>query len=192
MLEFETPPSIEFAEKVASRVLNLGCGRKRVEGAINIDVSTETKPDVVHDLNARPWPLPNNHFDEVIANDVVEHLDDVLGTLEEIFRVCREDAVIRITVPHFSSANAYSDPTHRHLFGYFTLDCLLEEDERSFYTYARFRYRHRQIIFRPTLVNKIIWRLANQYPERYEHRWAWIFPAWFVAIELEVRKAEIR
>src|SRR2546421_9372251 len=35
-------------------------------------------------------------------------------------------------------------------FGYFTLDCLTAEDERSFYTRARFRMSHRQIIFRPT------------------------------------------
>jgi len=192
MLELTTSSATEFEEKFASRVLNLGCGRKRVEGAINVDLSTETRPDVVHDLNVRPWPLPSNHFTEVIANDVVEHLDDVLGTLEEVFRVCRDRAVIRITVPHFSSANAHSDPTHRHLFGYFTLDCLLEEDERSFYTRARFRYLHRHLIFRPTLVNKIVWRLANQYPMRYEHRWAWMFPAWFITIELEVRKAERR
>jgi SAM-dependent methyltransferase len=190
MLKIEAQPAP--AEQPASRVLNLGCGRKRVEGAINVDVSTETCPDVVHDLNDRPWPLPNNHFDEVIANDVIEHLADVLGALEEIHRICRDGAVIRLTVPHFSSANAYSDPTHRHAFGYSTLDCFLQQDERSFYTRARFRYRHRQIIFQPTLVNKIVWRLANQYPVQYEHRWAWIFPAWFVSVELEVTKPEAR
>lgn len=169
-------------------VLNLGCGRKHVEGAINLDVTPDTNPDVVHDLNRRPWPLPEGHFREVLANDVVEHLEDVLATFEEIHRVSRDGAIVRVAVPHFSSGNAYTDPTHRHFFGYFTLDCFIEGDERSFYTHARFRVRHRQIIFWPTLLNKIVWRLANRYPMWYELRWAWVFPALFLSFELEVVK----
>ncbi|HEX7174423.1 MAG TPA: methyltransferase domain-containing protein [Pyrinomonadaceae bacterium] len=171
-----------------SRVLNLGCGRKHVEGALNVDVTEATAPDVVHDLNRRPWPFPDDHFEEVLAHDVVEHLDDVLATFEEIHRVCRDGATVRLSVPHFSSGNAYTDPTHRHFFGYFTLDCFTEADERSFYTRARYRLRHRQIIFWPTLLNKIVWRLANRYPMWYELRWAWIFPALFLSMELEVVK----
>ena len=172
----------------ACGVLNLGCGRKYVEGAVNLDVTRATAPDVLHDLNMRPWPLPDDCFGEVLAYDVIEHLEDVIRTFEEIHRVCRDGALVRITVPHFSSANAYGDPTHRHFFGYFTLDPLTAEDERSFYTRARFRVRHRQIIFHPTLVNKIVWRLANRHPARYERRWAWLFPAFFMSFELEVVK----
>ena len=171
-----------------SDVLNLGCGRKHVEGAVNLDVTPETRPDVLHDLNLRPWPLPEGHFREVWAHDVVEHLGDVLATFEEIHRVCRDGAAVHVTVPHFSSGNAYTDPTHRHFFGYFTLDCLTEEAELSFYTRARFRLRRRSIIFYPTLLNKLVWRLANRYPAAYERRWAWVFPAFFLSFELEVVK----
>ena len=170
--------------------LNLGCGRKRVEGAVNLDVTPDTNPDIVHDLNRRPWPFPDGHFREVLAYDVIEHLEDVLGAFEEIHRVSREGAIVRVVVPHFSSGNAYTDPTHRRFFGYFTLDCFTEDDQRSFYTRARFRLRHRQIIFWPTLLNKIVWRLANRYPMWYELRWAWMFPALFLSFELEVVKGE--
>jgi hypothetical protein len=172
----------------ARDVLNLGCGRKHVEGAVNLDMTPETNPDVLHDLNRRPWPLPEGHFREVLAYDVIEHLGDVLATFEEIHRVCRDGAIVHIAVPHFSSANAYTDPTHRHFFSYFTLDCLTEDAELSFYTHARFRVRYRQIIFYPTLLNKLIWRLANRYPAAYERRWAWVFPAFFLSFELEVIK----
>jgi len=176
------------AEGILLRRLNLGCGRKHMADAINLDITSETNPDVVHDLNNRPWPFPENHFVEVTANDVVEHLDDVMKTFEEIHRICSHGAIVRVAVPHFSSGNAYADPTHRHFFSYFTLDCFREEDERSFYTRARFRVRHRQIIFWPTLLHKIVWRIANRYPMWYELRWAWIFPALFVSFELEVIK----
>src|SRR5438067_1578759 len=188
----ETEMRAEQSGESRHEVLNLGCGRKRVEGAINLDVTHATGPDVLHDLNRRPWPFPDGKFAEVIAHDVIEHLDDVLATFEEIHRVCRDGASVKIAVPHFSSGNAFTDPTHRHFFGYFTLDCLTEEDERSFYTRARFRYRHRQIIFWPTLLNKIVWRLANRYPMWYELRWAWVFPALFLSFELEVLKEDGR
>lgn len=173
---------------VPRRVLNLGCGRRRVEGALNVDVSELVAPDVLCDLDRRPWPFPDDEFEEVLAYDVVEHLADVLAAFEEIHRVSRAGALVRVTAPHFSSANAYTDPTHRHLFGYRTLDYLTEEGGLSFYTRARFRLRHRQIIFWPTLVNKLVWRLANRHPDAYERRWAWVFPAFFLTFELEVVK----
>jgi len=37
-------------------------------------------------------------------------------------------------------------------------------------------------------VNRLVFRLANRFPERYERRWAWMFPAWFLYYELEVVK----
>lgn len=184
-------PDASLAPEFEGReVLNLGCGRKRVEGAVNLDVTPDTGPDVLHDLNRRPWPLPDNHFREVIAHDVIEHLEDVMATFEEIHRISRDGAVVHISVPHFSSGNAYTDPTHRRFFGFFTLDYLTEAGEYSFYTRARFRIRHRRIIFWPTLLNKLVWRLANRYPMWYELRWAWVFPALFLSFELEVVKKQ--
>ena len=169
-------------------VLNLGCGNKQRPDAVNVDVTASTSPDVVHDLNVRPWPFPDNRFSEVQAHDVVEHLDDIVATMEEIHRVCRDGAVVRITVPHFSCSNAFTDPTHQHYFGWFSFDYFTGEHQFSFYTQVRFRRRRSAIVFAPTLVNKLVWRLANRWPAAYESRWAWIFPAWFLSFELEVVK----
>lgn len=171
-----------------SDVLNLGCGRKPVAGAVNVDVTAEVGADVVCDLNGRPWPFPSNHFREVLAYDVVEHLDEVVAVFEEIHRVCRDGATVKITVPHYSSPEAFTDPTHRHFFAYNTFDYFTEASELAYYTRARFRVRARNIIFMPSLVNKLVWRLANRFPARYERSWAWIFPAWFLSVELEVVK----
>jgi SAM-dependent methyltransferase len=168
--------------------LNLGCGLKHVPEAVNLDITRDTNPDVVHDLNQAPWPLPDNHFREVLAYDVIEHLEDFIAAMEEIHRVCSEGAVVRITVPHFSCANAYTDPTHRRLFGYFSFDYVTGENEIQFYSRARFRKLSSRMIFYPSLLNKLVWRLANRYPTGYEQRWAWIFPAWYLYFELEVTK----
>jgi SAM-dependent methyltransferase len=180
-----SPPEAALGQRMA---LNLGCGRKHRRDAINVDVVASEGADVVHDLNRLPWPFPDGRFSEVHAYDVIEHLDDVVKTMEEIHRVCRHGAVVHITVPHFSSANAYTDPTHRHYFASRSFHYVTGEHDFSFYTQARFVRRASEIVFQPTLMNKAVRRLARRYPEGYEHRWAWIFPAWFLYFELEVSK----
>jgi SAM-dependent methyltransferase len=166
-------------------VLNLGCGKKPIPGAVNLDVTPDTNPDVVHDLNRRPWPFPDGRFDEVHAYDVIEHLDDVLGTMEEVHRVLKPGGRVFITVPHYSCSNAFTDPTHRHYFGWFSFDYFTGEHGHDYYTRVRFRTRQRQLVFHPSLTNRLVRRLAARYPAGYERRWAWVFPAWFLFFELE-------
>jgi SAM-dependent methyltransferase len=139
-------------------------------------------------LDRRPWPFPDDRFEVVHAYDVVEHLDDIVAAMEEIHRVCKHGAVVRIMVPHFSCANAFTDPTHRHYFSVASFNYFTGDNEFDFYTDRRFRKRKAEIIFAPTLINKVVWRLAKRFPAEYERRWAWMFPAWFLAFELEVVK----
>jgi SAM-dependent methyltransferase len=177
-----------IAPETVKDILNLGCGNKHRDGAVNLDVTATTGPDVVHDLNVIPWPFPDNQFAEVHAYDVIEHLADVPAVMSEIYRITRPGARVFITVPHFSCANAFTDPTHRHYFGYFSFDYFTEGHELSFYSTARFRMSNRHLIFSPSLSNKVVWRLAKRFPRAYEQRWAWIFPAWFLSFELHVNK----
>jgi SAM-dependent methyltransferase len=178
-----------IAPQAIKGVLNLGCGNKHRAGAVNVDVTATTSPDVVHDLNVIPWPFPDNQFTEIHAYDVIERLADIPAVMTEIHRIARPCGKVLITVPHFSCANAFTDPTHRHYFGLFSFDYFIEGHELSFYSAARFRMLSRRLIFTPSLVNKAVWRLANRFPRRYEQRWAWIFPAWYLSFDLQVVKA---
>jgi hypothetical protein len=170
------------------RKLCLGSGRKQTPDAVNVDVVASTDPDLCHDLNCMPWPLPDDWFEECQAYDVIEHLNDIVAVMEEIHRVSKDGAVVRITVPHYSCSNAFTDPTHRHYFSCMSMNYFTGEHEFSFYTNCRFRRRKSQIVFLPSLLNKVVHRLANRFAARYERRWAWIFPAWFLYFELEVVK----
>jgi SAM-dependent methyltransferase len=171
-------------------VLNLGSGKKPRPGALNVDVTIRTRPDLVHDLDVTPWPLPDGHFTEVHAYDVIEHLQDVVRTMEEIHRVCAPAARVFITVPHFSSANSFTDPTHRHQFGARSMLYFTDEHELGFYSSARFLQRQALIVFEQSLLNKVVRRLAKRFVVPYEERWAWVFPAWFLFFELEALKPE--
>jgi hypothetical protein len=96
--------------------LNLGCGHFKEAGFVNVDRDGGVNPDVVHDLNALPYPFESDRFDEVRADHVLEHLQDPFGVMCEIWRIARVGARVTIRVPHFSRAMTHGD--HRHGFDF--------------------------------------------------------------------------
>ncbi|MCX6694688.1 MAG: class I SAM-dependent methyltransferase [Candidatus Altiarchaeota archaeon] len=94
--------------------LNLGCGRFRKEGFVNVDWNPAFKPDVVHDLNSFPYPFEDGSFDYIEIYHVLEHLDDVFKVMKEVDRILKKGGVLRITVPHFS--RGFTHVEHKHGF----------------------------------------------------------------------------
>jgi SAM-dependent methyltransferase len=174
----------------SEHILALGAGRReRASNVVRVDLSAEVDPDLVWNLDVYPYPFEANHFTDVEMFDVIEHLENIPATLEEIHRVSQPGAIIRITTPHFSCANSFTDPTHKHHFGYFSFDYFLAEHQLAYYSKARFSVRSRSIEFQGGRISRsIVRRLANRFPKAYEQRWAWIFPAWFLSFELTVVK----
>lgn len=107
------------------KILDIGCGRNKTPGAVGIDSNPRSAADVIHDLDDVPYPFPDNEFDLIIGNQVIEHVGDVLAVVAELHRIARPGAIIRLDTPHYSDIASYTDPTHRrHLttesFSYFT------------------------------------------------------------------------
>lgn len=95
--------------------VNLGGGRNTEEGYINIDICSFPEVDIVHDVS-KGIPLPDNSVVEVKARHVLEHIADTIKIMEEIHRVCRDEAIIKIKVPYAKSDGAFKDPTHKSFF----------------------------------------------------------------------------
>jgi SAM-dependent methyltransferase len=164
--------------------LNLGCGRDRRPGYYHVDQVAELEPDLVWNLDRHPYPLPDHHFESVLALDVVEHLEDVTAFLVDVHRVLRPGGIVEITTPHFSCANSYTDPTHRRHLGFFSFDYFTPQSKLNFYSPARFEIAERWIAFPPGPVSGLISRWANRHPDLYEKRFAWLWPAWFLKLQL--------
>jgi len=170
------------------RSINLGCGLRKRPDCLNVDLRESVAPDLVVDLDRRPYPLPRDHFQHAYAFDVIEHLGDVQGFLEEVHAALAPDGILEITTPHFSCANSYSDPTHRRHLGYFSFDDFTDASPRGFYSPARFEIAHRQIVFHNARIDGLMARFANRHPAFYERRLTWIFPAWFLIFKLRAIK----
>ena len=123
--------------------IDLGCGYKKVPGSIGVDMVQAPAVDVVAHFG-HGLPFKDNSADAIYAYHLLEHLDDFLGFMDEIWRVCRPDARVYIKVPHATSPyDTWKDPTHRRgifiaTFTYFD-DTYFDGVAFAYYAKARFR-----------------------------------------------------
>ncbi|MEW5718245.1 MAG: class I SAM-dependent methyltransferase [Chloroflexota bacterium] len=186
------------------RILDVGCGNHKTPGAIGIDFNARTAADIVHDLNQYPWPLPDNEFDRIVCNHIVEHVTDFVRFVEELHRVARPGARVEIVTPHFSNRFGYTDPTHLRHLSFFSFDYFVahppfrpslvsrafetQSPVADFYSAARFAKARAFLRFaRPFRLTGFQW-LANRFPHFYEAYLAFIFPARDLYFTLKVIK----
>ncbi len=122
------------------QILDVGCGIKKFPGSIGIDRNTDTAADIIWDLDKFPWPIESNTFDEARLIHVIEHVGDVIATMEELHRILKPNGQIVLETPHYTDFSSWCDPTHRwHLnsfsFRYFGVD------NAGFGYYSRARLR---------------------------------------------------
>lgn len=96
--------------------LNLGCGAKILNGYVNVDKFDYYDVDKVHDLEVFPYPFDDDVVDEIMLSHVLEHIGqdpDVFNEIiKEFYRICKNNALINIHVPHPRHDDYISDPTH--------------------------------------------------------------------------------
>ena len=96
--------------------LNLGSGSKILKGYVNVDKFQYYNPDVIHDLEKFPYPFKDSSVDEILLSHVLEHIgqnpDIFNNIIKEFYRICKNNAIIDIRVPHPRHEDFISDPTH--------------------------------------------------------------------------------
>src|SRR5579872_3891495 len=111
--------------------LNLGSGKDFRADYLNIDINDYWSPDIIADIS-RPFPkngklefstdrfgditIALDSFDEIIANDVLEHIPDLVSVMTNCLHLLRTGRVFRICVPFDLSWGAWQDPTHIRAF----------------------------------------------------------------------------
>lgn len=168
--------------------LNIGCGKDIKKGYANLDSVKLPGIDKVHDLNKFPWPFKDNEFDEIYASHVLEHLDSIIKPIEEIWRISKNNARIRIEVPIFPSVWAAADPTHKQFFTYMTFDYFRPEDNLNYYSKARFKILKRKIIFSKYLFFMNIINISELLQKIYYLFFSFLIPANTLYFELQALK----
>lgn len=168
----------------AKKILDLGCGKKKRAGSIGVDWSDRHDADVIHDLNVFPYPFADEEIDEIFLDNVLEHLDDPMRVMQEIYRISKINARVKVIVPYFRSVWAFIDPTHKT---FFAVDSFAFYDPSHIicqrYDYVDTRFKVERVVFNETLsissmhlLKKLVVKIANKWPNSYETYLSHFFP----------------
>jgi SAM-dependent methyltransferase len=112
-----------FTEKT----LNIGSGKDFLENCLNADIQASKNPDWVLDITKMPWgetistrfgdiKVEHGMFDKIIANDVLEHIPDLVTAMTNLKDLLSSKGELHIHVPYDLSLGAWQDPTHVRAF----------------------------------------------------------------------------
>jgi SAM-dependent methyltransferase len=129
--------------------LNLGCGSDRLDGFVNVDIAALPEVDVVHDLDVLPWPWKDGSVQQILAQDVFEHVANPIGFMTESHRVLEPGGLLTLKSPHWRHRDAFTDPTHRrfcteHTWDYWIKDTHLYERHGRAYGGVAFNLARRE------------------------------------------------
>lgn len=95
--------------------LNLGSGKRRVEGFLNVDIYPDTNPDFIATISHLPM-IEDNSVEEIMCIHVIEHLHtwEVQDTLAEWYRVLQPGGKVAVECPDLDKCihNYLTDPKH--------------------------------------------------------------------------------
>jgi SAM-dependent methyltransferase len=174
------------------RILDVGCGINKAPGAIGIDRNPASKADVLCDLDRFPYPFADSSFDALSAIHVIEHVDDVIRTMEEFHRLVKPGGRIRIETPHYTDFSSFCDPTHRSHLNSFSFRYFGEKHGGfGYYSQARLRevrvrvklLRFWKLLGFEFLVNRFLW-----YRKFWEYYLCFVVRGKVMEFEFEVLK----
>lgn len=171
--------------------LNLGSGNKLIKDAINVD-NYPYSPDIfVRDLSVFPWPWEDNVAEEVHAYMFLEHVTNLVTTMNEIHRICKNGAILHLTVPYWTGPNTWDDPTHVRAFTAQTFHWFTSDPSNSTYVAAWSNRREWKVLRSKIQVSAalpfldLVPRLLGPLYERF---FAHLIPAQGLAVDMQVVK----
>jgi SAM-dependent methyltransferase len=108
-------------------VLNLGSGKDHRADCVNADIRADVNADWVVDIckfsygevikwHGQDITIKPFCFDKIIANDVLEHLPDLVAGMTNCRDLLVDGGEMHIHVPYDLSHGAWQDPTHVRAF----------------------------------------------------------------------------
>jgi len=155
--------ALEARPPSSHRVLDLGCGPRRLDGTVRCDLTLQP-PGVRAD--AARLPFRAGTFDCVLATALLEHVPYPAWIVREVRRVLRPGGLFCVEVPFLEGYHA--DPDDYQRFTFRGLDVLL----------GRFEILEREVCVGPT--SALSWML-REYPAAWFRSAAPALAAKFVA-----------
>ncbi len=132
--------------------LNIGCGLKKKEDYINIDISKKVGPDKVVDIE-KGLPFDDNTFDVIYSSHCLEHIvpGKISLVLKEIVRVAKDGAKLNLVLPP-DNIWSMTDICHYRSFSYSSFNQLLGLDNSYWFFDFKLKYLNKPSKLKMALV----------------------------------------
>ncbi len=167
--------------------LNLGSGNIRFQDFTNVDRVKLPNVDIVHDLDVMPYPFPDGSVDEIRMSHCLEHLENPIKAIGEIYRMLKPRGVLTLRLPYPGHPVAHN---MWHKQGFQAKDFYaLDKDHNAHYFLDKIidvDFRVKKIKYIPNIppalfpfwfLERFLLLLANENPRVYEAYWSQLFPA---------------
>ena len=125
--------------------VNIGCGKDKREGYVNLDISSNVGADIVCDIE-EGLPFKDNECEEIICLDVLEQIssaDKFVFVMNELWRVTKLGGSVHVRVPNAKDICAFQDPMDSRHF---------TEETFTYMQHGHTRYERYQYGFKPWFV----------------------------------------
>ncbi len=94
--------------------LDLGGLKGQNEGFTSVNIFQPC--DIEWDLDRFPYPFKNNSAGAVVMASTLQHLKDPKLVMQEVWRICKPNAKVFVTVPYWKYHTILYNPGHYHDF----------------------------------------------------------------------------
>ena len=181
---------MEKVVKFEIKRLNLGCEWTVLAGFDNIDLVSSDPRVIKWDLNKGLPMYKDNSVDYVLFEHTIYYIKEPIDLMKEIWRVCKDRAIVDLASIHFSMGLANADMRIKSQgLSYFSFGN--EHPVWNSELHGMFYVEFKKINFmryKYTWINYIFNPLINKFPMFYERFFAYIFPSSEVLFKLRVVK----
>ena len=166
--------------------LDIGCGKAKISDEfIGIDICPPA--DIIMDVSTEKLPFDDNSVDEVYTSHLLEHVENPLFLLKEIYRVLKKRGELTIQYPHFTDYRAHNQ-YHKNFLSSAVMDFYDKQSKSTVSKMlhdAKFKIVKKQIMVYKTLIlpyTYIIAEIAKFAPDFYEKFLCYLAPAYNVRV----------
>lgn len=144
--------------------INLGCGNDYREGYYNVDINRNIKADCYKDVSLFLEEAETKSAKYILASHILEHIptEDIPKAMNNLFRILKDDGILEITVPDFTTKYGLIDPTHKSIWTDQTIDYWCKKNDILKYFNIRF-YKLAQLCWGFDMEHmNITWLLGKQ------------------------------
>ncbi len=82
------------------KILDIGCGKYKVQDAVGIDINSNSDCDLLCD--AHSLPISDKSIDAIHCHEVLEHLHSPVLALREFYRVLKDKGILYLSIPNIN------------------------------------------------------------------------------------------